>query len=229
MTTVTIPDDLRAEATLGDLATRYAAASRVFHAHKIDFCCGGQRTLSDACRDAHLDVAAILADIRTLTSPREDFTRWDTQPVDQLIRHILDRYHAEHRKDLVILCDFARRVDAAHRATHPEVTDIRRHLEYVAEELEMHMQKEEMILFPMLEAAAQRQAYVPIQMMRREHDDHGKNIQKMRRLTHDYVAPADACTTWKAFYLGLDRLERDLMNHIHLENNVLFARFTADM
>lgn len=228
MTTTTIPDDMRAESTLGDLATKYAAASCVFHAHKIDFCCGGQRTLADACRDAKLDPIAIIADIRTLTSPREHFPRWDERPVDELIRHILDRYHAEHRKDLKVLLDFARRVDAAHYAAHPEVRDILRHLEYVAEELEMHMQKEEMILFPMLEAAASRQAFMPIQMMRREHDDHGKNIQKMRRLTNDYVAPADACTTWKAFYLGLDRLERDLMNHIHLENNVLFARFTAN-
>ena len=86
------------------------------------------------------------------------------------------------------------------------------------------MQKEEQVLFPMILSGRGAMAAMPVSVMEEEHRDHGKNLERTRALTNDFIAPESACNTWRALYLGLAELERDLMEHIHLENNVLFPR-----
>jgi regulator of cell morphogenesis and NO signaling len=90
-----------------------------------------------------------------------------------------------------------------------------------------HLQKEEQVLFPLILAGRGRAAIGPVQMMELDHDEHARNLQRVRRLTMDLTPPAEACTTWRALYLGLRQLEEELMVHIHLENNVLFRRALA--
>jgi regulator of cell morphogenesis and NO signaling len=90
--------------------------------------------------------------------------------------------------------------------------------------MESHMQKEEQILFPMIRAGRGRMALMPVQVMEQEHRDHGENLALMRKLASDFVAPEEACNTWRALYLGLAELESELMAHISLENHVLFPR-----
>jgi len=59
-------------------------------------------------------------------------------------------------------------------------------------------------------------------VMRNEHDQHGEALQRLEALTNDITLPRGACNTWRALYVGLAALREDLMEHIHLENNILF-------
>ena len=91
------------------------------------------------------------------------------------------------------------------------------------------MAKEEQILFPMLRRGARGEAvYMPVRMMESEHDAHGAQLAKIRELTGDLQLPYGACATWTALYHGLETLEAELMQHIHLENNILFSRATRE-
>lgn len=141
-----------------------------------------------------------------------------------LIEHILTRYHDVHREQLPELIRLAQRVERVHNH-HPDCpAGLSAHLERMQAELETHMQKEEQILFPMIARNMNGMAAAPISVMRREHDDHGLALAGVHRLTNHFALPDGACNTWQTLYRGLATLENDLVNHIHLENNVLFNR-----
>ncbi len=220
----TTPLPLHPDRTLAELATTQAGASRVFHRHGLDFCCGGQVTLADACAKAKLDPTMILDELRVETDRPGLFVDWDEKTVEGILDHILVHYHEPHREELPRLVAMARKVESVHREKSACPHGLAAHLERMAEELELHMQKEEQVLFPMLRSGRGRMAAIPIQVMEQEHRDHGGNLERLRELTQGYTAPAEACGTWVALYLGLHELERDLMEHIHIENNVLFPR-----
>ena len=216
-------------ATLGDLARSTPAATHVFMRHRLDFCCGGKRTLAEACARAGLDPSAILAEIAAAAEQGDQPATWDGRSQAELVDHIEQRYHASLRRDLPGLIEAARRVERVH-ASHPAVpaglADV---LDGFAAELERHMRKEETVLFPMLRRGARGEAvYMPVRVMESEHDTHAESLVKIRELTGDLVLPPQACATWTALYAGLEALERDLMQHIHLENNVLFLRATRE-
>ncbi|MCY2959093.1 MAG: iron-sulfur cluster repair protein YtfE [Planctomycetota bacterium] len=210
--------------TLADLAATRAGASRVFYRHGLDFCCHGRVSLADACAKAQLSVDALVRELEAETSIQTDFRRWDEQPLADLIQHLLDQYHAAHRAELPRLLEMARKVEKVHADKSSCPRGLADHLDRVGEELEAHMQKEEQVLFPMLLAGRGRSASMPIQIMEEEHEDHGRNLARLRELTHDFTPPEEACGTWRALYLGLHELDELLMQHIHLENNVLFPR-----
>lgn len=214
--------------SLAELATRYAGASRVFQRHGLDFCCRGGQSLRDACAARSLDQDAIAAELRHELVPIAATGRWDLQPIAQLLDHILHVYHEDHRRELPRLLAMASKVEQVHATSPDRPTGLADHLRAVAEALADHMQKEEQILFPMLRAGHGSHAAGPIQVMEADHDEHGRNLRRMRQLAHDYQPPASACATWRALYLGLEQLERDLMQHIHLENHVLFPRVLFD-
>ncbi|RFO97336.1 iron-sulfur cluster repair di-iron protein [Rhodoferax lacus] len=144
-----------------------------------------------------------------------------------LIDHILERYHAVHRTQLPELIRMARRVEAVHRE-HPQVpaglADV---LDAMEQDLLVHMQKEEAILFPLLKAGGNPFVGQPISMMRAEHIEHGATLDRLAGLTNNATPPQGACNTWRALYAGIAQLSEDLAHHIHLENNVLFAQFEA--
>ena len=214
---------LSPSATLADIATRYPAASRVFHGHGLDFCCGGQRPVGDACAEKGLRVDVVLAEIESTTTP-QDAPRWDERPLAELADFIEGYYHARLRVQLPELVRLATRVEERHAEKASCPRGLTAHLTAVHHAVLDHLAKEEQILFPMLRAGRGAQAGGPIHVMEIEHDDHRENLEQTRRLTADLVAPEEACTTWRALYLGLLELERELMEHIHLENNVLFRR-----
>jgi len=211
-------------ASLAELAATRAGAARVFQRLGIDFCCHGQIGLSEACAAFGLEPAVVLSDIAAESHPDERFERWDLEPLPALIDHVLARYHELHRRQLPGLLEMAQKVERVHAKKESAPRGLAAHLAHMAEELEIHMQKEERILFPLLRAGRGAMAAAPIQAMEHEHEDHGKNLARLRALAHDFHAPAEACGTWRALYLGLAELESDLMQHIHLENNVLFPR-----
>ncbi|MCH8180609.1 MAG: iron-sulfur cluster repair protein YtfE [Proteobacteria bacterium] len=222
MSTLTVPS--HADQSLGLLARTIPGATRVFHAHHLDFCCGGKQTLRTAADKAGLDAERIAAELDALQEASDELVDWTEASTPALIDHILVRYHARHREQLPELIRLARRVESVH-GDRPECPrGLADHLETMQQELDSHMQKEELVLFPLLRRGPAPGAQAPIQVMRMEHDHHGDELARLEALTHGITLPRGACNTWRALYLGLQTLREDLMAHIHLENNVLFER-----
>ncbi|MCG4453089.1 iron-sulfur cluster repair protein YtfE [Pseudomonas sp. MMS21-TM103] len=208
---------------LGSLACEIPGATRVFHAFNLDFCCGGHKSLREAAALRGIEPDVVAAELDSLQARGGTQLDWRTEPSTRLIEHILKRYHARHREQLPELIRLACRVEQVHgdRADCPNgLADLLRDMQ---QELESHMLKEEQILFPMLLSGYAKQASAPISVMRFEHDHHGLALEQMEALTHGLTPPQDACNTWCALYRGLNELHDDLMQHIHLENNVLFV------
>lgn len=213
---------LDAEQAIGQIAVQLPGATAVFRRLKLDFCCGGQVSLREAATAKGLDVPAVMEELSGLQ--RSDAMPEAASP-DTLIDHLLARYHEVHRAQLPELIRMARRVEAVHR-DHPDVpAGLADTLENVEQELLSHMRKEEVVLFPLLRAGSHPMVGQPIAMMRMEHTDHGESLERLAQLTHDATPPAGACNTWRALYAGIAQFNDDLINHIHLENNVLFPQF----
>lgn len=215
---------LNAEQAIGYIAVQLPGSTAVFRRLKLDFCCGGQISLQQAATDKGLDPHAVLAELGTLQ--RSDEVPALTDPV-ALIDHILTRYHEVHRRQLPELIKMARRVEAVHHENPLAPKGLADLLETMEAGLLSHMEKEEGILFPMLKAGGTNFVEQPIGMMRSEHIDHGALLEKVIALTNGVTAPEGACNTWNALYAGIAQLNDDLINHIHLENNVLFPHFEA--
>ncbi|MDR3539173.1 MAG: iron-sulfur cluster repair di-iron protein [Acetobacteraceae bacterium] len=212
-----------ADRTLADIAATLPGATAVFRSRKLDFCCGGRVKLAEAAAtkglpldelEAALD--AVAAQALPATIPPE---------TSALIALIETHYHAAHRQAFPELLRLARRVEVAHKS-HPTVpVGLGDLLERMAMELEAHMQKEEQVLFPMMRHGGHPAIGQPIAVLLAEHDDHGTHLRELERLTGAFTTPGDACPTWRALYAGAAQLTDMLMEHIHLENNVLFPRF----
>jgi regulator of cell morphogenesis and NO signaling len=213
---------LNAEQAIGQIAVQLPGSTAIFRRLKLDFCCGGQVSLREAAAQKSLDVQAVLAELSQLQRSSDVPA---TASPSELIDHILQRYHEVHRAQLPELIRMARRVEAVHRDNPDVPAGLADTLEAMHEELLSHMHKEEAILFPMLKAGGNPFVGQPIGMMRAEHVDHGASLDKLNALTHDATPPAGACNTWRALYAGIAQLNDDLINHIHLENNVLFPTF----
>lgn len=210
--------------SLGQLAVQIPGATAVFRRFKLDFCCGGQQSLAEACAQKGLDADTILSEIEGLVPVQVEP---DTRSPSQLIDHVLSRYHKVHRQQLPELIRMARRVEAVHR-DHPLVPQgLANHLETMEQELLDHMAKEEQVLFPLLKQGGHPMVIHPIGMMRHEHVSHGAQLERLAALAHQHQPPAGACNTWQALYAGTARLAEDLVDHIHLENNVLFPLFES--
>lgn len=211
-----------ADQALGRIAVQLPGATVVFRRLKLDFCCGGQISLRQAAHDKGLDLAALEAELSRLQ--RDESPEVPAAP-PALIDHILARFHAVHREQLPELIRMARRVEAVHR-DHPQVpAGLAAHLEHMEQELLDHMAKEENVLFPMLKSGGNPFVPQPIAMMRHEHVSHGAELARLLALAYDMVPPAGACNTWRALYAGLQQFHDDLIQHIHLENNLLFPQF----
>ncbi len=215
-----------ADQAIGQIAVQWPGATAVFRRLRLDFCCGGQLSLSQAARDKGLDPQAVLAELAGLQ--RSDDLPDIHQP-QAMVAHIITRYHDVHREQLPELIRMARRVEAVHR-DHPLVpAGLADLLEDMQTELLAHMAKEEQILFPLLcQTPPHPFASRPIAVMRAEHTEHGAALDRVVLLTDDGRPPTGACNTWRALYAGLRQFSDDLMNHVHLENNVLFPQFEPE-
>jgi regulator of cell morphogenesis and NO signaling len=217
----------RTTTSLGELAAQTPSATRVFMRHRLDFCCGGRRSLADACDRAGLDPAAILNELDREATRDNHVSGAAHLGQHELADHIESYYHAGLRRDLPPLVEAARKVERVHAGKPAVPAGLADVLAELYAEMESHMAKEERILFPMIRRGTRSEAvYMPVRMMEHEHDAHAEYLAKIRDLTGDLRIPEHACATWRALYHGLETLEADLMQHIHLENNVLFARAT---
>ncbi|CAM2065272.1 DUF542 domain-containing protein [Sulfidibacter corallicola] len=234
--------DITAQSRLGDCVAHYPALANWCLQNHLDFCCGGGRTLEAVAADREMTpqslVEAMTAAVETTESRQgETLPRFGDDQAMELIEFILTRFHEVHRNQLDGLGTLSEKVARVHGEGHPEVLRIRQIVIEMTDELTSHMAKEEMVLFPLMhrmmgEVPGSRgpgmlgmDPRMPMQCMRREHDEAGDMIAEARKITNQFQPPADACTSFRALYALLEELERDLMLHIHLENNVLFPIF----
>ncbi|SHI19645.1 iron-sulfur cluster repair protein YtfE [Pollutimonas bauzanensis] len=208
--------------TLGALASAIPGATRIFHDFQLDFCCGGGKTLADAAQQRGLDLGLLLTALEALAADPAAGIDWRGVPPEDLIGHIVARFHERHRVQLPELIRLSRRVEHVHAGRPGCPGGLADALEGLQQELESHMMKEEQVLFPMLARGMNGQAQGPISVMRFEHEQHGSALSSIQRLTNNITPPVNACNTWRALYGGLNAFKEDLMQHIHLENNVLF-------
>lgn len=226
--------------TVRDFVLENPAATRIFEQLGIDYCCGGQKPLDEACSAAHVSIDDVLASLQAANSNAGAGRDWQTAPLSELIDHITRTHHAFVRSEAPRILALLDKVCAKHGENHPELRQLRDIFSALAEELTSHLMKEEQILFPYLvqfEATSSSGAPAPhscfgtvqnpIRMMMFEHDNAGGALREMRKLTSDYAVPADACISYRTLYEALKGFEADLHQHIHLENNVLFPRAIA--
>ncbi len=211
-----------ADQPIGSIAAALPGAAALFRRHKLDFCCGGATSLADAAAARGIGLAELEGELAAL-EPQVPVAPEETEA---LIDHILERYHAVHRAELPELIRLARRVEAVHREHHAAPAGLADLLETIEAELTEHQAKEEQILFPLMRAGGHPMIVHPIARMREEHEAHGANLAEILVLTNDITPPAEACNSWRALYAGLAKFAEDLTEHVHLENNLLFPRFT---
>ena len=214
--------------TLSDLAVTHPAASSVFYSHGLDFCCNGRRPLIEACREKQLDPDAILTEIAERDAAVADGRNWADAPLGDLIDHIAGYYHARHRIDLPEMVAMAAKVEQVHADKDSCPRGLHAHLASIYGAVLDHLDKEEGILFPLISSGRGSHASGPVACMEHEHVEHGANLAIIRTLTNNLTPPPEACTTWQALYTRLGAFEAELMEHIHLENNILFPRALAE-
>jgi regulator of cell morphogenesis and NO signaling len=218
--------------TVGDIVAEDWRAAAVFEEFGIDFCCGGRRSVADACQAAGVDAAAVERALEQLhiVDSTEEAAQW---PVARLVDHIVAAHHDYVRVALPRIAGYLAKLAQVHGARHPELAQVAAEFEVMGRDLLQHMRKEEHVLFPYirdLEGPARPgpspfgTVENPIRMMEREHEEAGAQLREIRRLTSDYTAPADGCTTYRVCFEELAHFERDLHRHVHLENNILFPK-----
>ena len=222
--------------TVRELAGATPGAARVFEKFGIDYCCGGEKSLAQACSAAKVnlqEVAEALEKPQTESGDRD----WQKATLAELAEHIVAKHHEYVRQEIQRLIPLSAKVAGVHGKNHPDLEQIQSSFESLAEELTTHLMKEERMLFPyiaQLELAAKsgnRPAASPfgtvknpVRMMMMEHDSAGELLRKMREVSKNYNLPADACMSFQMLYRALEEFEADLHQHIHLENNILFPR-----
>lgn len=214
------------EKTLGELALSVNGASAIFRRYDLDFCCGGKRTLAKAAEKKSLNIDEIEQALLALKdeAPAQD---WRKAPLGDIIAFIITRYHDCHRTQLPELILQAEKVERVHAAKASVPKGLARQLTALHEELISHMMKEEQVLFPMICNGMGPQAAGPVQVMEAEHDDAGDIVEVIKFITNNVTPPEEACTTWRVLYNGINTFIDDLMEHISLENNLLFPRALA--
>lgn len=226
--------------TLGELAAKDVRKAQIFKKYGLDFCCGGKRTVKEACEKKGLDVTKIEKELQqidlnaSLNLRPLPFNDWK---LDFLCDYIVNTHHSYVQKSLPDLRFYASKVARVHGERHPELLSIHQLVESLNAELSAHMIKEETVLFPYVKELLKSEkasntiqsshfgtVQNPINMMEMEHESVGEMIAEIRTLTNDFNLPVDACTSYGVLYRLLEEFEDDLHTHIHLENNILFPK-----
>ena len=224
--------------TLGQIAAKDLRKAQVFKKYGLDFCCGGKKTVKEACAEKGLDVTKVEQELQHADKmPASRPIPYDDWNLDFLADYIVNTHHSYVRKNLPDIRTYAEKVLKVHGSRHPELLRVYQLVEEVNAELTAHMVKEEKVLFPFikelvaakndtqpLHAAHFGTVQNPINMMEMEHELVAKNLAEIRELSNNYLLPEDACASYSLLYRMLDEFEEDLHLHVHLENNILFPK-----
>jgi regulator of cell morphogenesis and NO signaling len=226
--------------TLGEIVATDFRAAAILERYGLDFCCRGNRTLEQSCRDAGVRADDVLEQLESIESSASDTAAFNEWPLPALADYIVSTHHAYVKDALPLLVAHATKIAKVHGRRHPELERVAQLVEQVAAEMTSHMMKEEQILFPHIvrlasaaaageptPAAAFGTVNNPIHMMEVEHEAAGNAMFEIRELTDGYRVPSDGCATYAVCLRELDAFERDLHAHVHLENNILFPKASA--
>ncbi|PQJ33688.1 iron-sulfur cluster repair di-iron protein [Salinibacter sp. 10B] len=226
---------LSADTPVAELVTDQPGRARIFEELGIDYCCGGDHSLAEACRKNDLDPETVVrmlnATVQSGTSPSKD---WTKASLGSLMDHIVETHHDYLRSELPRLEQLLSRVVQAHGTEVPWLDPTLEVFQTLKLDLETHMMSEEERVFPSIRALT-TDGDAPetgldengIDKMIREHDDAGTALERLRDLTNGFTPPAGACPKFRAALDGLDELETDMHQHVHKENNILFPRARA--
>lgn len=228
-TTIALDPDM----SLGAIVNAYPSVARQLERLDLDYCCGGDRTLADACRVIGLDPAAVVNELVTHVGDGDAPAPWASMKLDELVEHLVSTHHRYLWDELPRLTALVDKVVGVHGGRHPELVEIAQCFSSIRSDIEPHLAKEERVLFPAIRELAGTSPDAtfgfgsitnPISEMLREHDDLGGLLRELRSMTNDYTPPADGCESYAALFVGLEQLEADTHLHIHKENNVLFPQ-----
>jgi regulator of cell morphogenesis and NO signaling len=233
--------EINKQTKVADIVVQNPETRPILERMGIDYCCGGKLTLRKAAENLGLVAEDVIRDLSKVTedgSDKQQYRNWSSESVTKLADYIEKTHHSFMKEQLPRLEQLLEKTLNAHKEKHSQMlTELKETYAVLKSEIELHLAKEEQILFPFIrqiDSFQQNQTdrpelhcgsiENPISQMEYEHDNAGKALDKMRRITSDYKLPDDACNTFKALYDGLKALEADLHEHIHLENNILFPK-----
>ncbi len=224
--------------TLAQIVNSNHKAASVFEKYHLDFCCKGKRSLAQACNEQELALSQVAGDLQEVfANAANGNADFDNMSLTQLSDYIVQTHHAYVKNEMPQIYAYLQKVSSKHGDRHPELYKIFQGFAAVKEEMEGHMKKEELILFPRIKemeklansSGDQFQMNIgylqsPITVMETEHDHAGAQLNEIRILTDNYTPPQDACTTYRLSFAALQAFEIDLHQHVHLENNILFPK-----
>ena len=222
--------------TVGQIAAKDLRKAEIFKKYDIDFCCGGKKTIKEACAEKGVDVTKVEQELQQADKiPASRPLPYNDWNADFLADYIVNTHHTYIRKTLPEIVGYAAKVNGVHGNRHPELARINELTNEVSAELTAHMAKEERIVFPFIKElvrASNNDSYSnqftsvqqPVNLMQMEHESVAELIHEIKHLSNNFALPEDACATYTLFYKMLAEFEDDLHLHIHLENNILFPK-----
>lgn len=213
---------------VGQIAAKDIRKVEVFKKYGIDFCCGGKKTLKEICNEKGLDQKEIeneLASVQHVSSAGN--TNFNEYSLSFLCDYIVNIHHNYVKKTLPMILELSEKVSNKHSQLRPELIRINELINLVNSELLLHMQKEELVLFPFIKQLPNASVREPITMMEMEHESVGALFDEITLFTNDFTPPSNACNSYQLLYNTLKEFNEDLHLHIHLENNILFPKALA--
>jgi regulator of cell morphogenesis and NO signaling len=215
--------------TIAEIVTDDISTASVFKKYKLDFCCGGEKTIENACKKENINVDDVVNDLLNNNSKKEtpnlNFKDWSAEFLADYIVYV---HHTYIKQNLSIISEFANKVANVHGQHEPKTIEIAQIFSTISSELTSHMGKEEFILFPAIKAKADNPNFEfdekTLSLTKEEHEEVGNMIKKIQELSDNFTPPEWACNTFKALYFKLEEFTNDLYQHIHLENNILFPK-----
>jgi regulator of cell morphogenesis and NO signaling len=222
---------------VGEIVRANYQVAQIFENSNIDFCCGGNRSINEACKRSGTDEAVLISELESVLQTEDyDSKYFESLPLDLLSNYIVERHHQYVADKSPFIQLKLRKLCEVHGANHPELFEVKKLFDEAVGNLSMHMKKEELVLFPYIgrmvnfkdngTGASSEFGHIlqPISVMMDEHQAEGDRFMKIARITGQYQTPADGCSTYEVTLRNLEEFEKDLHRHIHLENNILFPK-----
>lgn len=218
--------------TIGDIVTQDFRTATIFKEAGIDFCCGGKKTLEEACAEKGIDPGKIQAQLdqpeKIAGAVTHKFNEWEP---GFLCDYIVNEHHSFVRKALPDLVHYTQKIASVHGQNHPELIEVAGLFFQINKELLQHMKKEEELLFPtvkeLFSAGSEKSKETikkELSLLSEEHEFAGGAMDKINQITNGYDLPEDACNSYRISFQMLQQFEDDLHTHVHLENNILFPK-----
>ena len=229
--------DINSNTIIGDIVSVNFKTAQLFEKNNIDFCCGGQISLAEACKKSDVDMNQLIPELELLVQVSDPDSKYlEGLELDALCEYIVKRHHTYVSENIPFLRQKLQKLCEVHGESHPELFEVAKLFGEGADNLTMHMQKEEIILFPHIAKMVDLNktgnvnsdfvggVLEPINQMTLEHVAEGERFEKISGITQNYTPPADGCNTYQVTYKTLQEFEQDLHRHIHIENNILFKK-----